>query len=143
MRRADQLSRGAGCCRGANERSAGAAGRAALSSRQDSFRPARLTKTLDLDLPNARVTVEPGVINAQVTQRVAPHGYFYAPDPSSQSVCTIGGNIAENSGGAHCLKYGFTTTHVLGMEVVLPDGSLVTLGAPTCDAPGYDLRGVF
>lgn len=103
----------------------------------------RLNRILDLDVPNERVTVEPGVINAHVTQRVAPYGYFYAPDPSSQSVCTIGGNIAENSGGAHCLKYGFTTTHVLAMEVILPDGSLVNLGATTWDPPGYDLRGVF
>ena len=104
---------------------------------------ARLTRILEVDIPNERVVVEPGVINAHVTQRVAPFGYFYAPDPSSQSVCSIGGNIAENSGGAHCLKYGFTTTHVLAMEVILPDGSLVTLGATTWDAPGYDLRGVF
>jgi glycolate oxidase len=104
---------------------------------------ARLNRILDVDIPNARVTVEPGVINAHVTQRVVPAGYFYAPDPSSQSVCTIGGNIAENSGGAHCLKYGFTTTHVLAMEVILPDGSMVHLGATTWDAPGYDLRGVF
>src|ERR1700742_1317545 len=104
---------------------------------------ARMNRILEVDIANRLVVVEPGVINSHVTQRVSPHGYFYAPDPSSQSVCTIGGNIAENSGGAHCLKYGFTTTHVLGMEVVLPDGSLVTLGAPTCDAPGYDLRGVF
>jgi glycolate oxidase len=103
----------------------------------------RLTKILEVDIPNARVVVEPGVINSVVTQRVAPYKYFYAPDPSSQSVCSIGGNIAENSGGAHCLKYGFTTTHVLAMEVVLPDGSLVELGSKTWDAPGYDLRGVF
>jgi len=103
----------------------------------------RLNHILEVDIPNARVVVEPGVINAVVTQRVAPHQYFYAPDPSSQSVCTIGGNVAENSGGAHCLKYGFTTTHVLGLEVVLPDGSLVQLGGPTLDAPGYDLPGVF
>jgi glycolate oxidase len=89
------------------------------------------------------VTVEPGVINAQVTAAVAPHGYFYAPDPSSLSVCTIGGNVAENSGGAHCLKYGFTTNHVLGLEVVLPDGSVVTLGGKSVDTPGYDLCGVF
>ncbi|MFI5118649.1 MAG: FAD-binding oxidoreductase, partial [Terriglobales bacterium] len=81
----------------------------------------RMNRILEVDLPNARVVVEPGVINADVTQRVAPHGYFYAPDPSSQSVCSIGGNVAENSGGAHCLKYGFTTTHVLALEVVLPD----------------------
>jgi glycolate oxidase len=104
---------------------------------------ARLNHILEVDIPNARVVVEPGVINFAVTQRVAPYGYFYAPDPSSQSVCTIGGNVAENSGGAHCLKYGFTTTHVLGLEVVLPDGSLVRLGGTTLDAPGYDLPGVF
>src|SRR5665213_2017196 len=104
---------------------------------------ARLTRILEVDIPNERVVVEPGVINAHVTQRVAPYGYFYAPDPSSQSVCSIGGNIAENSGGAHCLKYGFTTTHVLAMEVILPDGERVTLGATSWDAPGYDLRGVF
>lgn len=104
---------------------------------------ARLTRILDVDLPNQRVVVEPGVINATVTQQVSPNGYFYAPDPSSQSVCSIGGNIAENSGGAHCLKYGFTTTHVLAMEVVLPDGSVVNLGSNTLDPPGYDLLGVF
>jgi glycolate oxidase len=104
---------------------------------------ARLNHVLEVDIPNARVVVEPGVINAQVTQEVAPHGYFYAPDPSSQSVCTVGGNVAENSGGAHCLKYGFTTTHVLGLEVVLPDGSLVHLGSRSLDRPGYDLCGVF
>ncbi|HWE03421.1 MAG TPA: FAD-linked oxidase C-terminal domain-containing protein [Tepidisphaeraceae bacterium] len=104
---------------------------------------ARLTRIVEIDIPNERVVVEPGVINAHVTQRVAPYGYFYAPDPSSQSVCSIGGNVAENSGGAHCLKYGFTTTHVLAMDVILPDGERVTLGASTCDAPGYDLRGVF
>jgi len=103
----------------------------------------RLNRILEVDIPNARIVVEPGVINSNVTQEVSPYGYFYAPDPSSQSVCTIGGNVAENSGGAHCLKYGFTTTHVLGMEVVLPDGSLVHLGSNTLDAPGYDLMGVF
>jgi len=103
----------------------------------------RMTRILDVDIPNQRITVEPGVINNHVTQRVAPHGYFYAPDPSSQTVCTIGGNVAENSGGAHCLKYGFTTTHVLGLEVVLPTGELVSFGASTLDAPGYDLAGVF
>ena len=103
----------------------------------------RMNRILEVDLPNARVVVEPGVINLNVTARVAPHGYFYAPDPSSQSACSIGGNVAENSGGAHCLKYGFTTTHVLGLEVVLPDGTLVHLGGKTLDAPGYDLLGVF
>ena len=104
---------------------------------------ARMNRILEVDLPNARVVVEPGVINLAVSERVAPHGYFYAPDPSSQSICSIGGNVAENSGGAHCLKYGFTTTHVLGLEVVLPDGSLAHLGGRTLDAPGYDLSGVF
>src|SRR6266705_2173013 len=104
---------------------------------------ARMNRILEIDIPNARVLVEPGVINLSVTQAVAPYGYFYAPDPSSQQVCSIGGNVAENSGGAHCLKYGFTTTHVLGLEVVLPDGSLVHLGGTTLDRPGYDLCGVF
>jgi glycolate oxidase len=102
-----------------------------------------MNRILEVDLPNARVVVEPGVINLDVSGRVAAHEYFYAPDPSSQTVCSIGGNVAENSGGAHCLKYGFTTTHVLGLEVVLPDGSLVHLGSKALDAPGYDLMGVF
>jgi glycolate oxidase len=104
---------------------------------------ARMNRILEVDYENARVVVEPGVINLDVTGRVQTRQYFYAPDPSSQSVCSIGGNVAENSGGAHCLKYGFTTTHVLGLEVVLPDGSLVHLGGKTLDAPGYDLAGVF
>src|SRR6202011_4710258 len=103
----------------------------------------RMNRILEIDLPNARVVVEPGVINLDITARVLPQEYFYAPDPSSQSVCSIGGNVAENSGGAHCLKYGFTTTHVLGLEVVLPDGTLVHLGGKALDAPGYDLAGVF
>jgi glycolate oxidase len=104
---------------------------------------ARMNRILEVDYANARVVVEPGVINLDVTGRVIGRGFYYAPDPSSQSVCSIGGNVAENSGGAHCLKYGFTTTHVLALEVVLPDGSLVTLGRKTVDAPGYDLTGVF
>jgi glycolate oxidase len=104
---------------------------------------ARMNRILNVDIPNQRVMVEPGVINQHVTDAVARNGYFYAPDPSSQSVCTIGGNVAENSGGAHCLKYGFTTTHVLGMDVVLPTGELVTFGSAAPDAPGYDLTGVF
>jgi glycolate oxidase len=104
---------------------------------------ARMNRILEIDFPNARAVVEPGVINLDVTGRVASQEYFYAPDPSSQSVCSIGGNVAENSGGAHCLKYGFTTTHVLGLEVVLPDGSLIHLGGKTLDTPGYDLAGVF
>src|SRR5215467_1164853 len=104
---------------------------------------ARMNRILEVDYANARAVVEPGVINAEVTARVATHGYFYAPDPSSQSVCSIGGNVAENSGGAHCLKYGFTTTHVLALDVVLPDGSLVHLGSQSVDRPGYDLPGIF
>jgi len=104
---------------------------------------ARMNRILDVDIANRYVIVEPGVINAHVTQRVAADGYFYAPDPSSQSVCTIVGNVAENSGGAHCLKYGFTVTHTLALEVVLPSGELAHFGSPTLDAPGYDLAGVF
>jgi glycolate oxidase len=104
---------------------------------------ARMNRILEVDIANRLVVVEPGVINAHVTQRVAAQGYFYAPDPSSQSVCTIGGNVAENSGGAHCLKYGFTVTHVMALEVVLPSGELVQFGSPTLDEPGYDLAGVF
>ena len=100
---------------------------------------ARMNRILEVDLANQRMVVEPGVINLDVTARVAPAGYFYAPDPSSQSVCSIGGNVAENAGGAHCLKYGFTTTHVLALEVVLPDGTLAHFGSKTLDAPGYDL----
>src|SRR5438045_5956497 len=104
---------------------------------------ARMNRILEVDFPNARVVVEPGVINLDVSVRVSPRDYFYAPYPSSQSICSIGGNVAENSGGAHCLKYGFTTTHVLGLEVVLSDGSLVHFGGKTLDTPGYDLAGVF
>src|SRR5438046_7356804 len=104
---------------------------------------ARMNRILEIDIPNARVVVEPGVLNLDVTQAVSGDGYFYAPDPSSQQVCSIGGNVAENAGGAHCLKYGFTTTHVLGLEVVLPDGSLVHLGGKALNRPGYDLCGVF
>ena len=100
---------------------------------------ARLNRILDVDIANQRVTVEPGVINLDVTRRVAPHGYYYAPDPSSQLICSIGGNVAENSGGAHCLKYGFTVHHVVGVEAVLPDGEMVHLGGPALDAPGLDL----
>src|ERR1700688_5108468 len=104
---------------------------------------ARMTRILATDIPNQRITVEAGVINAHVTQRVTPAGHFYAPDPSSQSVCTIGGNVAENSGGAHCLKYGFTTNHVTELEVVTPDGATVKLGGMVGETPGYDLVGAF
>src|ERR687895_2513719 len=102
----------------------------------------RLRRILDVDLENQRVAVEPGVTNVEVSKAVAPT-HFFPPDPSSQIVCTIGGNVAENSGGAHCFKYGFTTNYVSGLEVVLPDGTEVTLGGPELDHPGYDLVGAF
>jgi glycolate oxidase len=103
---------------------------------------ARLNRVLEIDLPNQRVTVEPGVTNLEITRQVAPHGYYYAPDPSSQQVCSIGGNVAENSGGAHCLKYGFTVHHVLEVEAVLPDGEMVRIGSSVPDSPGPDLLGL-
>jgi glycolate oxidase len=99
---------------------------------------ARMTRVLEVDLESQRVVVEPGVTNLDVTRAVEADGFFYAPDPSSQQVCTIGGNVAENSGGAHCLKNGFTVNHVLGLELVLPDGEVVDLAEE--DAP--DLLGV-
>ena len=104
---------------------------------------ARLKRVLEVDPVDRRAVVEPGVTNLEITAAAAPHGLYYAPDPSSQQVCTIGGNVAENSGGAHCLKYGFTTNHVLEVEVVLADGSVVTLGSDTGEQAGPDLRGVF
>ncbi len=101
---------------------------------------ARLNRVLEVDLDRARVVVEPGVTNLEITKAVAGEGFYYAPDPSSQQVCTIGGNVAENSGGAHCLKHGFTVNHVLAADVVLADGELVTLSR---DDDGPDLLGVF
>jgi glycolate oxidase len=102
----------------------------------------RLKRILDIDLENQRICVEPGVTNASVTAAVAPR-FFYPPDPSSQIVCSIGGNVAENSGGAHCFKYGFTTNYVCGLELVLADGEMVTIGGRELDPPGYDLLGAF
>jgi len=102
---------------------------------------ARMNRILEVDLASERVVVEPGVANLDVTRAVAPHGFFYAPDPSSQQVCTIGGNVAENSGGAHCLKYGFTTHHVTGLTFVLPDGEVLELGGKGLDHDGPDLIG--
>jgi len=102
----------------------------------------RLNRVLHVDIANQRVTVEPGVTNLEITRQVAPFGYYYAPDPSSQQICSIGGNVAENSGGAHCLKYGFTVHHVLGVEAVLPDGEVVHLGGALVDTPGPDLLGL-
>jgi glycolate oxidase len=104
---------------------------------------ARMNRILEVDIESGRVTVEPGVTNLAVTQAVEPFGFYYAPDPSSQQVCTIGGNVAENSGGAHCLKHGFTVTHVTALEVVLPDGEIVYLGGKGLDPPGPDLLGTF
>lgn len=103
----------------------------------------RMRSIVEIDPINQLAIVEPGVINATISSAVAPHGLYYAPDPSSQIVCSIGGNVAENSGGAHCLKYGFTTNHVIGLEVVLPDGTVTTFGGDVVETPGLDLRGVF
>jgi glycolate oxidase len=102
----------------------------------------RMRRILEVDMDNQRVVVEPGVTNLQISQAVGP-SHFYPPDPSSQIVCSIGGNIAENSGGAHCFKYGFTTNYVIGLELVLPDGDTITVGGKTLDHPGYDLAGAF
>ena len=102
----------------------------------------RMRQVISVDAEAERAVVQPGVINLQVTREAAPHGYYYAPDPSSQQVCSIGGNVAENSGGAHCLKYGFTTHHVLGLELVTPQGDVVRVGGAAPEQPGYDLLGV-
>ena len=103
----------------------------------------RMNRVLEVDYDNQLAVVEPGLVNLHLSSRVGPKGYYYAPDPSSQQACTIGGNIANNSGGPHTLKYGVTTNHVLGLEVVMPDGEIVWLGGKTREAPGYDLAGVF
>jgi len=104
----------------------------------------KLNRIIEVDPENQRAIVEPGVINLAISQAVAGHRLYYAPDPSSQQICSIGGNVAENSGGAHCLKYGFTVHHVTGLEICTPDGELVTIGAgKAAEAPGYDLTGVF
>ena len=103
----------------------------------------RMTRILNLDIPNRMATVEAGCINLWLTNAAKRHGFFYAPDPASQQACTIGGNVAENAGGPHCLKYGATTNHVLGVTAVLPDGDVVQLGGRILDAPGYDLLGIF
>ena len=103
---------------------------------------ARMNRILEIDLESERIVVEPGVANLDVSRAVADDGYFYAPDPSSQQVCTIGGNVAENSGGAHCLKRGFTVHHVTGVTLVLPDGELVELGGKALAEDGMDFLGV-
>src|SRR6266446_1848792 len=103
----------------------------------------RMNRVLEIDYENQIAVVEPGLVNLHLSWAVGPRGYYYAPDPSSQQACTIGGNIANNSGGPHTLKYGVTTNHVLGLEVVLPDGELMWIGGKTRDAQGYDLVGLF
>ena len=101
----------------------------------------RMRAITEVRREDQRAVVEPGVINLDVTRAATPHGYYYAPDPSSQQICSIGGNVAENSGGAHCLKYGFTTNHVLGADFVTAEGDTVPLGGAAPDSPGYDLLG--
>ncbi len=103
----------------------------------------RLTRILAIDPVNRLATVEPGAVNVTLTRAASAHGLHYAPDPSSQSACTIGGNVAENSGGPHCLKYGVTLNHVVALTVILPDGEIVTLGNADGEREGYDLLGAF
>src|SRR5437762_8149980 len=96
----------------------------------------RMNRVLEVDYDNQLAVVEPGLVNLHLSWKVGSRGYYYAPDPSSQQACTIGGNIANNSGGPHTLKYGVTTNHVLGLEVVMPDGEIVWLGGKTREVPG-------
>ena len=103
---------------------------------------ARMNRILAVDIENEQAVVQPGVVNLDITLAVAPYGYFFAPDPSSQRACTIGGNVAENAGGPHTLAYGVTTNHVLGLEAVLPDGTVIETGGDTSDCSGYDLTGL-
>ena len=102
-----------------------------------------MNQILKVDLENQAVVVQPGVVNNWVTQAVSGGGFYYAPDPSSQIICSIGGNIAENSGGVHCLKYGVTTNHVLGLKLVVPSGEIIDVGGEVAEMPGYDLTGLF
>ncbi len=103
----------------------------------------RLTRIHNIDAGNRIAHVEPGVVNASLARTLAPFGLYYAPDPSSQAACTIGGNVAENAGGPHCLKYGVTLNHIAAITVCLPDGELITLGSPVSEPDGYDLCGLF
>jgi len=102
----------------------------------------RMKRILSVDIPNLRAVVEPGVVNLDLTRAVEGEGCYFAPDPSSQKACTIGGNVAENAGGPHTLAYGVTTNHILGLEIVLPTGELLEVGSRHYDTPGYDLTGV-
>src|SRR6478609_5283231 len=99
----------------------------------------RMNRVLSIDLPNRVARVEAGITNIGISQAVAGQGFFYAPDPSSQIACTVGGNVATNSGGAHCLKYGVTVNNVLGVRIVLMNGEILDIGGDYLDAPGYDL----
>ncbi|HUQ95860.1 MAG TPA: FAD-linked oxidase C-terminal domain-containing protein [Bryobacteraceae bacterium] len=102
----------------------------------------RMNRILEIDLENERAVLQPGVVNLDITLAVQAQNYYYAPDPSSQRACTIGGNVAENAGGPHTLAYGVTTNHVLGLEAVLPDGTVISVGGKEPDLPGYDLTGI-
>ncbi len=103
----------------------------------------RMSEVLEIDLPNLCVTVQPGIFTLDISTALAPFGFYYAPDPASMRASSVGGNIAENAGGPHCFKYGVTSNHVLGLEVVLPDGEVVWLGGKNAGSPGLDLRGAF
>jgi glycolate oxidase len=103
----------------------------------------RMNRILEIDIPNQCVTVQPGIYNLDISTALAPLGYYYAPDPASQKACSLGGNVGENAGGPHCFKYGVTSNHVLGLEVVLSDGEVVRLGGKNVETPGLDLTGVF
>lgn len=104
---------------------------------------AKMNKILEIDIENQRAVVEPGLFNLGLSEALKPYGYYYIPDPASQKACSIGGNIGENSGGPYCFKYGVTTNHVLGLEIVLPDGDIIQTGGKSLDTPGYDLTGLF
>ena len=146
-RSAEQVQRVVRACRAAGvtfvPRGAGTGLSGGATAREGSvvIECSRLDRILEIDADDRVACVEPGVVNVELSQAVADLGLFYAPDPSSQLVCTIGGNVGENSGGPHTLKYGTTTNHVLAVEMVLPDGELVVLGSPAGFAPGYDLVG--
>ena len=102
----------------------------------------RMNRILEIDIHNERAIVQPGVVNLDISVAVQPFGYFFAPDPSSQRACTIGGNVAENAGGPHTLAYGVTTNHVVSLECVLSDGTVLQIGNKELDLPGYDLIGL-
>ena len=104
---------------------------------------ARMNRILEIDVSNLRATVQPGAVNLDLSNALMPHGFYFAPDPSSQKACTIGGNVAENSGGPHTLALGVTVNHITGLEVVLPDGRITQLGGKASSAAGYDLTGFF